>query len=571
MPRFSKLRVEAGFLLQAEVCGRVFKSEGPIRTAGNEESVRPLLRSAATALGLALLIALRLGAEEPEGPALRIGRITIRAVNVFSPQETTSRLYRAMNRAHVPTHPSVIRKFLLFKEGDPFVPGKLEETEKNLRELGFLKSASVTASAPHGGVVDVLVVTQDSWSLLPGVPIASAGGQTTYGFQLLERNLFGTGRELSLSYNKEIQRITRIVEYVDPYLLGSYWSGRFSQGWNSDGERTRAEVIHPFSSLSSAQSHGLRLDVFGQTTRTYTDGDVGAAYHQDHRGVSLEAGWALATSRTRAHRLTAGVEVLEDRFEALPERPSDLLPDPRTFRIVFVGYELAESDLMKLNYVNRDLRVEDFNLGWGLTARFGVAPEFLGSAGNTAFVRLKAGKGARLGERGFVLASVSYETRLSGGPKNEVVSASLDVVQKLRTRHLQTLVAKLRYDQGWNLDRDVQFIADGLVGLRGYRLFSFAGDKRMILNLEQRLFLGKEMLKLFSPGVVFFVDTGAAAPEGTPLRPSDFKTDLGMGLRMSISRAPTSNVYRIDFAYALNRDPKGRRGLIVSFSASQGF
>ncbi len=529
------------------------------------------LRSAARAFSLGLLIALRLGAEETESPSLRVGKITIRTVPVFSREEATSGLYRTMNRAHVTTRPSVIRKFLLFKEGEPYDSGKLKETEKNLRELGFLKSASVTSGPPHGGLVDVLVVTQDSWSLLPGIPIASAGGQTTYGFQLLERNLLGTGRELSLSYNKEIERITRIVEYVDPYLFGSYWSGRFSQAWNSDGERTRAEVSHPFSSLSSPVSHDFRLDVFGQTTRTYAAGEVDAAYHQDHRGGGLEAGWAVSTSRTRAHRLTAGMEVLEDRFEALPERPGDLLPDPRTFRTVFVGYELAESDLMKLSYVNRDLRVEDFNLGWALDARFGVAPEFLGSAGNTVFVRLKAGKGARLGGQGFVLASVSYETRLRGGPGNQIVSASLDVVEKLRTRHLQTLVAKLRYDQGWNLDRDVQFIADGLVGLRGYRLFSFVGDKRMILNLEHRLFRGKEMLHLFSPGVVFFVDTGAAVPEGTPLRPSEFKTDLGMGLRMSISRAPTSNVYRIDFAYALNRDPKGRRGLIVSFSASQGF
>jgi hypothetical protein len=531
----------------------------------------PPARSAAAAFGLVLLTALRLGAEKPESPSLRVGRITIRSVNVFSPDEATSRLYRAMNSAHVPTRPFVIRKFLLFREGDPYDPEKLKETEKNLRELGFLKSASVTAGAPHGGIVDVLVVTQDSWSLLPGVPLASNGGQTTYGLQLLERNLLGTGRELSFSYNKEIQRITRILEYIDPYLLGSYWSGRFSQGWNSDGNRTRAEVIHPFSSLSSPQSHDFGLDVFGQTTRTYADGDVDAEYHQDHRGAILEAGWALATSRGRAHRLTAGLELVEDRFEALPERAEDPLPDPRTFRTIFVGYELAGSDLMKLNYVNRDLRVEDFNLAWGLSARFGVAPEFLGSAGNTASVRLKVGKGTRLGESGFVLASVSYQTRLDGGPKNEIVSASLDVVRKLRTRHPQTVVAKLRYDQGWNLDRDVQFIADGLVGLRGYRLFSFSGDKRMILNLELRLFRGKEMLRLFAPGVVFFVDTGAALPPGTSLRPSEFKTDLGMGLRMSISRAPTSNVYRIDFAYALDRDPMGRKGLLVSFSASQGF
>jgi hypothetical protein len=225
---------EAGFLLHTEGCGRVFKRERKIRPARDEESVMLPLRSAATALGLVLLTALRLGAQEPENPPLRIGKITIKTVNVFSPEEATSRLYRAMNRAHVVTHPSVIRKFLLFKEGVSYDLRKLEETEKNLRELGFLESAAVTAGAPHGGLVDVLVVTQDSWSLLPGVPIASNGGQTTYSLQLLERNLLGRGRELSFGYNKEIQRIMRVLEYFDPYPLGSYWSGRFSQGWNSD-------------------------------------------------------------------------------------------------------------------------------------------------------------------------------------------------------------------------------------------------------------------------------------------------------------------------------------------------
>src|SRR5262249_49196011 len=57
----------------------------------------------------------------------------------------------------------------------------------------------------------------------------------------------------------------------------------------------------------------------------------------------------------------------------------------------------------------------------------------------------------------------------------------------------------------------------------------------------------------------------------TPPRVRDFKTDVGIGLRMSVNRAPSGNVYKIDFAYALDRDPKGRRGLVISFSAAQVF
>ena len=528
-----------------------------------------ILRGAA--FGLALLVPLALRAAGPE-EALHVGTITIRTENVFSKEEEDEgRLYQALNRVRIKTNPDVIRKFLLFREGEPFEKQKLEETERNLRTLPFLKAVSVTAGEPHEGAVDILVVTQDRWTLLPGVPIASNGGTTTYGLQVLERDFLGTGREISFAYNREIERLTRVLSFTDPNLFGAYWAARVAQGWNSDGNRTRAEVIHPFVSLVSPSAHRAGLDVFGQTTRFYADGDVSAAWHQTHREVAFEAGWALAVSEKRAQRISAGLQVLDDRFETLPERPLDVPPDPRTFRTLFVGYELAENDLLKLDYVNRDLAVEDFNLGKSVSARLGLSPPIFGAPGTTGFVRLRAAGGARLAGGGFALAAITWETRLEGGLKNEIVSATLDFVHKLRTKHPQTFVAKARVDQGWNLDRDVQFIADGLYGLRGYRLFSFAGDKRAIVNLEQRAFLGREIWNLFSPGVAFFLDSGTAAPPGTPLRPSTFRTDVGFGLRMSISRAPGDNVYRIDFAYALDPDPKGRKGLLVSFSASQGF
>ncbi len=530
-----------------------------------------VLRGAA-ALHLALLVPLAGRAAGPED-GLRVGAITIQTENVFSPDEADSgRLYGALNRVRIKTRPEVIRSFLLFREGDPFEKEKLAETERNLRTLPFLKSASVTAEEPHDGVVDVLVVTQDRWTLLPGVPIASNGGTTTYGLTLLERDFLGTGREISFAYNQEIERITRVLSFADPSLFGAYWAARVSEGWNSDGNRTRADVIHPFVSLESPRAHQLGLDVFGQTTRLYGEGDVAAAWHQNHREVTLEGSWAVDRSEKRAHRISAAFEYLDDRFETLPERPLDVPPDPRTFRAFFVGYELAENDLLKLDYVNRDLAFEDINLGKSVSARFGISPPIFGAPETTGFVGLRAAGGARLSGGSFAFAAISWQTRLRAGLKNEIVSASLDFVHKWSTtKHPQTFVAKARVDQGWNLDRDVQFIADGLYGLRGYRLFSFAGDKRAIVNLEQRAFLGREIWNLFSPGAAFFLDSGTAAPPGTPLRPSEFKTDVGFGLRMSISRAPGDNVYRIDFAYALDADPRGRRGLLVSFSASQGF
>ena len=90
-----------------------------------------------------------------------------------------------------------------------------------------------------------------------------------------------------------------------------------------------------------------------------------------------------------------------------------------------------------------------------------------------------------------------------------------------------------------------------------------------MFNLEDRVYLGREILQLVSPAVVAFIDSGNATYRGI----SDLmrlKTDVGIGIRVGLPRTP-KNLLRIDFAYALNRDPLGRRGWTVSFSSGQAF
>ncbi|HEY6148111.1 MAG TPA: hypothetical protein VIZ69_10455, partial [Thermoanaerobaculia bacterium] len=182
------------------------------------------------------------------------------------------------------------------------------------------------------------------------------------------------------------------------------------------------------------------------------------------------------------------------------------------------------------------------------------------------------GEGWRLGSRTFVLGTLSYRTRYDGAFENEIFSGSGFFVHEFKTQlPRQTFVSRVTVDRGWHLDKDVQFFADGDNGLRGYRLYAFEGNKRIVWNAEQRIFLGREILQLFSLGAAAFFDTGAATPEDQPLRIRDFKTDVGIGLRIGITRAATNSILRIDVAYALNPDAKGRRGLLVSFSSGQGF
>src|SRR5262249_11994214 len=133
----------------------------------------------------------------------------------------------------------------------------------------------------------------------------------------------------------------------------------------------------------------------------------------------------------------------------------------------------------------------------------------------------------------------------------------------------QSFLARIAATRGWNLDADRLLYADGATGLRAYPLYAFEGDRRILANVEHRVFCGCEIFQLVAPGVAVFVDAGAAAPPGESLTWSRVKADAGVGLRFAITRA--SAFLRVDLGYAFQPDPRGRRGWLLSFSGSQAF
>jgi hypothetical protein len=517
----------------------------------------------------AALIAFPLVAVADESP-LRIATIAIRTVDVYTPGEASRGWpYRAANRLHVQTRPSVIRSFLLFREGDRYEPELLAETERNLRALSFLKSARVEAGLPHDGVVDVTVTTQDAWSIDAGTQAGRRGGGNTYGADIRDANIAGTGKEVSFSYSKGVDRSQMSLDYNDPAFFAAYWRGHFSYAMNSDGYERRVTLLRPFFSFATPWATSFSYHGFRQNDRLWDQGVQIGKFSQEHRQFIVDAGMAIDPNNERARRVTVGFRWTDDNFASVRTNPGDALPAEREFHYLFIRYQTELNDFLTLDYVNKDLRYEDFNLGRSDSVEAGISPRSLGGDALTGFVRAARTEGWRFGPQSFLLPSVSFETRLNHGVSNAIAAADVQYVQRYATEHPQALVGRLVVHYGWRVDREVQFLADGTDGLRGYPAHSFAGTRNIIANLEQRIYLGREMGQLISPAIVAFVDTGMAT-NGSLTRLLDLKTDAGVGIRIGLPRT-SRNLLRIDFAYPLQRDPRGRRGLLVSFSSGQAF
>ena len=151
-----------------------------------------------------------------------IGEIRLDRQQIFdtSQPEEDKALFRLANRLHPLTRPSVITSQLLFSSGDPYDPRLLAESERILRDNGFLFDALVVPVAYEDGEVDVLVRTRDLWTLEPSLSLSRSGGENRTLLGVEDQNFLGTGATVSLEFENDVDRDSRRITYSDRQQIG---------------------------------------------------------------------------------------------------------------------------------------------------------------------------------------------------------------------------------------------------------------------------------------------------------------------------------------------------------------
>jgi Surface antigen variable number repeat/Omp85 superfamily domain len=524
--------------------------------------------AAALAIGLAALVGIGVpSASAQSGP--RIRQIQIRSENVFEDAET-SLLARVADGLHSTTREEVIRRELLFSEGESLDSARVAETERNLRALGLFRSVEIRTEPVGDEEVDLIVRTRDAWTTEVSGSLGRVGGRSKFGVGLEETNFLGFGKKLSLDFASNSDRTTRQVVYSDPQFLGRRLLLDLVYANSSDGERRHFELARPFRSLDGGSAALLDYEDGARETRVYDRGSELARFGMETRSFEISAGRRLTVDSSRpVARLSAGYRREEAAF-TLERGAADTLPNDRKFGFFFARFDLLNPDFLVKQDIANLSRDEDFDVGGLLSLELAYSAPLLGARERFA-AALRLARGARL-PNGLLIGSLSAKTREHNGSlEHSLAEAELEAYWKPPRLPDQTLAGRLLFSWGRRLDREVQLAADGASGLRGYRLHAFTGDRRLIANLEDRIRLTPELLHLFQLGAAVFVDAGYAWPAGSPIRLSDLRVDAGVGLRIALPRAARHALLRFDVAYALRPDLLGRRGWLVSFSSSQAF
>jgi hypothetical protein len=539
----------------------------------NRSASGTLLRSAA--LCLALLFAPGADAEssgespptetqatlptdaELEAAGAVIGEILINVGDVFdtSIEGEDGWLYRTANKLHIDTKPSVIRGQLLFESGDRYRQRIVDESERILRAKGYLYDAKIVPVRWDGHVVDLEVRTRDNWTLNPGASFSRKGGENTWGVEIREDNLLGTGQVIGVEYDNSPDRQVVALSFFDPHFRHSFDQLGFTYAEADDGDAKIFSYARPFYSLDSRFAAGIYLNNNRRNDSRYALGDnVGEFEHrQDY--YELSRGWSDGLEGRWVRRWTAGFTYARDRFAPDPDEPlGGPLPEDRELIYPWIGWELVEDSYQERVNQDQILRTEDVLVGRYATARVGYAAEAFGSDRNALIASATLRDGADLDPRQSVFGSVSASGRLEG---DELVNGILSAEARYYrvTSRRSKFYAAISGAVTEQLDAELQLLLGGDNGLRGYPLRYQAGTARALLTLEQRYYTKWYPFRLFHVGAAAFVDVGRTwGTDITGLQSSGLLRDVGIGLRFGSSRSSFGNVVHVDLAFPLDGD-----------------
>jgi len=525
-------------------------------------------------LAAALLLAALAGhaAEQPPLPSLQdledagavIGEIHVVTHDVFdldNPKENNW-LFRLANTVHIKTRPGVIRGQLLFHTGEPLSVQKIEETERLLRGNSYLYEVHIRPVALHDGIVDLEVVTRDTWSLELGAGASYAGGTTSGSAKIGDKNLLGTGISLSVGTQatSEVSSAggSRRAVNVDlnyPYAMDGHTILAYGHSTFTDGSAQGFSVTRPFYHLDARWAGDLSAFKDSRLLTRYADGSPIGQFRRVAESANVSGGWSNGLIDGWTHRYSIGLRYLQENYMPDPLDPAPP-PEDRTLYTPYFHYQVVEDDYRQTENVNSIGRPEYQQLGLQFNADLGQSLRRLGSTESVTQYGASLSGGFRFSERRTLLAAGSFSGEYANGKSDNLyLGGSLTYYQRRSNGALLYLYLQ---GDGTDFSDDAHYLSlGGDTGLRGYPTNYRLGERRVLFTAEQRFYSDWYPFQLFRVGGAVFYDIGSAwgGPYDANAGQVHWYADAGIGLRLLSARSARGQTLHIDLAFPLHHDP----------------
>jgi hypothetical protein len=487
--------------------------------------------------------------------------------------------YRSANRMHVRTRETVIRRELLFREGDCYVPALLQDSERILRSLSFIADADVFAIRQPDATYHVVVETRDEWSMRVEPQWDNDdGGMALTGVELREDNLLGRGQRVSAYFKESQGERVYGADVGTRQLFGTTLDAELGVARTPVGVSVVQRLSYPFRGengrwafrqqiehlernfeffVPREDGPGVRRRFFAEERRSF---DVGTVMRLGRRGNLTMFGLALAgewTEYPRDYLSTDGGGDQPMRQQVSPGEPTvpvvTGLDTVRSVRAVFLAGQ-RNVYFQRRRALDAVRGAEDVRLG--VEAEFAVGRSLAAfsddddlmvdvgfSLAGAPFRGIVAGvRATASGRRDYGAEAGSFEWRSVFGQADGWAYWR----PSEESRH--TFVAAGSIVGGWRTTVPFQLTLGNRAGLRGFPTHAYPGERRMVGTLEHRAYLGWPYARLFDLGTAVFVDVGKMWAGGDTFGVnSPVAASVGAGLRLAFPPG-SRRTYRLDVA-----------------------
>ncbi len=212
-----------------------------------------------------------------------IGDIYIKRLSVFGQtvydtlRKPANWIERTGSRLHTNTREHVIRNsYLLFQQGDALDPLVLRDNERLLRSTSIFHDARILVLPRAGSkqFVDVYVITQDVWSLLPN---GGFGGLTNFSVGFDQLNFRGLGHQLfaqvAYSGTDPRQKVEYQARYRVPFIGKTFLTAEADLLYLRDLKQTAIKLYRPFLTPDMKYAGSIELNHTQINNRLVTRND----------------------------------------------------------------------------------------------------------------------------------------------------------------------------------------------------------------------------------------------------------------------------------------------------------
>ena len=467
----------------------------------------------------------------------KIRKIDIQRLNVFGTNINNpasgnpKKIENLLNKTHFNTNENIIRKNLLFSEGDTISSLTLSDNERILRQLSYIDDARIIVVPVSDDEADIVVLTQDVYSLGGSY---SFKGLKKGSVSLFEKNIFGMGHEFGIEMpfdSKAPDSPGFGVHYTVDNIRKSFINLNLFY-FDGLGEKTYGfNLTRKLISSTTKYAGGISV------RQMYTTEDLGTLPVPEPLKYNLQDYWlsrSFLINKDRVSRIIIGARYTNNNVF---DRPV-ILPDSyyylQKYKIYLASGAFSIQKYYKTNLIYGYGRTEDIPYGGLFRVTIGREFNEFNDFRKRTYLGAEIAFSKSSKNLGYFYTSAGFATYLKGDQTEQgLLSLSMKYFSNLifvGNNMIRNFV-NIDYTRGFDryTDEFLKFRNDN--GLSGFKNDSIRGKQRLSVSLESVFF---SHVNLYGFRIAFFGFADFSFLSGTNeiLRDGNAISGIGLGIRI---------------------------------------